>query len=146
MNLQTKTQIPAQENVWREYIATSFNVAAVKGFDTANVYFGLQYKDRQSYKYQTWIEYCDNCIEILFVAMKLADTESTLLSCFNNALKIHNTIISSKTFAFNGQGYVVDQSLTKQAIAIRKKAIKELKSEKAQNLQRILAQNNSTHS
>ena len=143
MNLQTKTQIPAQENVWREYIATSFNVAAVKGFDTANVYFGLQYKDRQSYKYQTWIEYCDNCIEILFVAMKLADTESTLLSCFNNALKIHNTVISSKTFAFNGQGYVVDQSLTKQAIAIRKKAIKELKSEKAQNLQRIQVQKNS---
>lgn len=146
LNLQQKTGVLAQVNVWSEFIAASMNTASVKGFDTANDYFGAQAKDRLTYKYPTWLDYCDNCIDILSVAMTLAETEATLNNSFKNAVYMQKSVINSKTYAFNGQGYVVDQSLTKQSIAIRKKAIKELTLKKEQNLQRIQRQSNSIQS
>ena len=49
IRLQEKTQIPAQESFWREYMASCMNTAAIKGFDYANDYFGAQIKDRLTY-------------------------------------------------------------------------------------------------
>lgn len=139
-NLQAKTQITIEEKTWREFIASSMYNAAVQGFETANAYFGTQAKDRMTFKYQTWLNYVDNCINILASAMDLAETDALLMNCYNNAIRLEKSAINSKTFAFNGQAYVVDQFLTKQSISGRKKIIKEITASKNMNMQRINAQ------
>lgn len=136
-NLTLKTQIPSNEKGLREMIAINMYNAAIKGFDYANVYFGKRPQDMNSIKYPYWIEYVDNCIAVLSVAMDIAENETTLNNLYDKAVYMHKTVSNSQSYRANGQGYVVDLFLDRKARAKRRDLIYQLGVKKSNNLQRI---------
>lgn len=133
-DIQTKTQIPFDEKAWRETLAKSMHNAAIRGYKTANAYFGTLISDRLTHKYQTWLDYVDNCINLLFSAMKLSETKYTLIHCLDNAISMEKNIVSSRSYKFNGVAYIPDKTPTQSSISYRKKLIKELTTRKSKIL------------
>lgn len=124
-----------------EFMADTLNSAAVGGFKTANEYYGTKKEDMNKYKYTNWLEYTDNCINVLKNAANKARTEATLNLIYKNLEYIQNTIINSKSYCFIATGYGsyygVDTELNTTAKKLRRDEIAKYPEEKAKQLKEI---------
>lgn len=115
-----------------ENIASMLNGSAVDGYNDAEKDFGPEHHNMQKWQWERFTGACDNCIEILKLALQYVRSDSLGKTICDNIIFIEAEARDSKSWTFNvnswnADHYDVDYTFTQEAKNARTKIIDEHK-------------------
>ena len=124
-----------------EKCAKIMHESAVQGANYSDSAYGPDKSHNTRYAYTTWLERIGYCINILLLAMPLAQEKSTVEMIFDAAVRNQRKVISSECYRFEanefGSQYVVDYNLSVSAKAMKENEIREWEQKKDAEIHRI---------